>query len=97
VAAIDARKLGYVVRDLGAGRMQKEDEVDPTAGIVLNKKPGDAVQPGDLLAQIYTQKSARLPVFQTAVRDAFHFTVDPPAPRPLLLDRYTKQGWQYNT
>ena len=38
---------------LGAGRAKKEDDVDPKAGYVLLKKPGEAVEPGEPLAHIY--------------------------------------------
>ena len=38
---------------LGAGRESKEDTIDLSAGIVMNKKVGDRVSKGDLLATLY--------------------------------------------
>lgn len=39
---------------LGAGRRTKEDAIDHAVGIVLNKKDGDKVQMGDVLAYVHT-------------------------------------------
>src|SRR5690606_36316249 len=47
VAALDALALGRLAVRLGAGRLRKEDPVDPLAGLILQRKPGDAVAPGD--------------------------------------------------
>ena len=41
---------------LGAGRATKEDVIDYTAGLVLNKKVGDKVSKGELLITAYTNK-----------------------------------------
>jgi thymidine phosphorylase len=38
---------------LGAGRLKKENTVDHTAGITINKKPGDFVKSGETLVKIH--------------------------------------------
>src|SRR5690606_33168660 len=88
VAALDTHALGRLAVRLGAGRLRKEDAVDPTAGLVLHRKPGDPVAPGDLLARLHTRRLGELPAFEQAVREAYAFADAPPAPGPLLLDRY---------
>jgi pyrimidine-nucleoside phosphorylase len=93
VEAIDALALGRTVVRLGAGRTRKEDPVDPTAGLVLCKKPGDAVRGGDVLARLYTRKTEDRPAFVEAVRRAFRVAPTPPARSPLLLGRYARSGW----
>ncbi|MEO6593231.1 MAG: thymidine phosphorylase [Planctomycetota bacterium] len=66
VVAVEARRpgfvidvnplpLGQVVVDLGGGRRQPSDLVDPLVGIVLKKVLGDAVQPGDVLAFVHAR------------------------------------------
>lgn len=51
---MDTEKIGKVSVRLGAGRLQKEDKIDYTAGIVLNKKIGDYVHQGEVLATLFT-------------------------------------------
>lgn len=53
---INAEEIGKVACVLGAGRIKKEDEIDNTAGIILNKKENDYVQKGEILAYIHTNK-----------------------------------------
>ncbi len=91
VADIDALAIGWAAVRLGAGRAKKEDAVDPTAGFVLLKKTGEPVVPGEPIAHIFARDASR--VDEAAVRDAFRFTDDRPAPRSLLLDRYDGTGW----
>lgn len=50
----DAEKYGIASCILGAGRLKKEDKVDPAAGIVLYKKCGDEVDIGDVIAVLYS-------------------------------------------
>ena len=40
--------------ELGAGRATKESKIDLAVGIVLNKKRGDKVNKGDVLAYIHS-------------------------------------------
>ena len=42
--------------ELGAGRATKESEIDLAVGIVLNKKRGDAVKEGDIIAYVHSNK-----------------------------------------
>lgn len=52
VEVIDAENIGVAASILGAGRQTKEDEIDLAVGIVLEKKVGDYVQKGDVIAKI---------------------------------------------
>lgn len=56
IEEIDAQEIGKLASYLGAGRIKKEDQIDYTAGIVLNKKVGDSVKVNEKLATIYTNK-----------------------------------------
>ena len=44
---------------LGAGRETKDDILDLSAGIVLEKKVGDYVKEGDILAYMYLNKEEK--------------------------------------
>lgn len=52
VEIIDAENIGVAASILGAGRQTKEDEIDLAVGVVLEKKVGDYVNKGDVLAKI---------------------------------------------
>lgn len=54
IKELHALELGNLAMRLGAGRKTKEDVIDPAVGIVLQKKDGDHVQQGDILAYVHT-------------------------------------------
>ena len=53
VAAIDALEVGLSALELGAGRMRKEDRIDPAAGLVIEAPVGAAVRAGETLATVH--------------------------------------------
>lgn len=53
VKELDAKNVGEISMNLGAGRMKKEDTIDLSVGIVLKKKVGDKVENGEVLAYIH--------------------------------------------
>ena len=56
ITKIDAYKVGRLSMLLGGGRENKEDVIDYSAGIILNKNINDYVNKGDILFTIYTNK-----------------------------------------
>ncbi|MBP3766129.1 MAG: thymidine phosphorylase [Bacilli bacterium] len=54
--SINTLKLGELARNLGAGRLSKEDEIDYGVGFVINKKVGDLILPGEELLKVYYNK-----------------------------------------
>jgi len=53
---IDAYKLGLLSMSLGAGRKNKEDKIDYTAGIVIHKNINDYINKDDIIMTLYTSK-----------------------------------------
>ena len=53
VEKLDAGKIGKAGLGLGMGRMNKEDSIDPRVGMIFNKKVGDEVKVGDVLAYVH--------------------------------------------
>ena len=53
VSGIKAMEIGLSAMNLGAGRKSKEDSLDYSAGISLNKIKGDKVETGDSLAVLH--------------------------------------------
>lgn len=52
ISKIDALGIGKLARKLGAGRLNKDDQIDLTVGIILKHKVGEYVQKGEPLAEI---------------------------------------------
>ena len=59
VKQIKAEEIGKLSVYLGGGRMQKEDKIDPAVGIVLNKKVGDKVNKGNIVAYIHANNKEK--------------------------------------
>ena len=53
VKEINAKALGIISMKLGGGRLVKDDIIDHSVGIVLNKKVGDKCDRGDVLAYLH--------------------------------------------
>jgi len=53
---IDADKLGVLSMHLGAGRQNKEDKIDYSAGIVVHKNINDYINDGEVIMTLYTNK-----------------------------------------
>ena len=58
IKEINAYDIGILARNLGAGRLSKEDEIDHSVGIVLEKSVGDKVNIGDILCKLYVNKKS---------------------------------------
>lgn len=59
VKRLKAEEIGKLSVYLGGGRIQKEDKIDPTVGIVLNKKVGDKVKKGEIVAYIHANNKEK--------------------------------------
>ena len=53
VKELNAEEIGKISVFLGGGRIRKEDKIDSSVGIILNKKIGDNVTPKDIVAYIH--------------------------------------------
>ncbi len=84
---LDARAVGVAVWRLGAGRSRKEDPVSPTAGAVCLHKPGDEVEAGQPVLVLHCDDPVRLEGAVAALDGALEIGPEPPAPRPLVIDR----------
>lgn len=60
VAKIHTEEIGRISLLLGGGRETKESAIDLTVGLVLNKKRGDKVRKGDVLATIHANDKEKL-------------------------------------
>lgn len=77
ISKIHAEEVGLIAMELGAGRVTKESKIDLSVGIVLNKKRGDKVNKGEILAYIHAndmkkgEKASKKLINAIEIQDSF--------------------------
>ena len=87
VVDVDPLALGHVVVDLGGGRKQPADDVDPHVGVVLCKTQGDQVKAGDVLALVHGRTDVAARAAAQDVLTAMPIGAEPVARRVLIKQR----------
>ena len=92
VAEMDTMALGLAAQAMGAGRVQKTDELDYSVGFVLHTRIGDCLQPDTPLCTLFARSEEDADKAESTIRGAITFSDDPvPAP-PLCYAIVTKDG-----
>lgn len=86
VESLDALSIGTASQHIGAGRLKKDDVIDLSAGIVLEKKCGEHACEGDVLARLYGKDEERLEKAREEVLGAYGFAESRPEDRTLIKD-----------
>lgn len=73
ITQIDAELIGKVSLELGAGRIKKEDDIDPYAGVVLHKVVGDIVEPNDVVLTLYSKDKYSIREATELLEDAIKY------------------------
>ncbi|TYP92616.1 thymidine phosphorylase [Fodinibius salinus] len=94
LSAIDAYKIGMASLELGAGRKVKEDDIDPTAGIVLKHKVGAKIKKDETLAVGYTNNKESKETVTDMLAEAFTLSDDKPDQPPMITHRVDSKGIQ---
>ncbi len=84
ISFMDAEKIGVASLLLGAGRNTKEDVLDFSAGIILNKKTGDKVNTGDVIATLFANDNSKFAVATEKFKEALVFSGDSVKKQPLI-------------
>lgn len=69
IQEINAESVGKLACSLGAGRLRKEDKIDNSVGIILNKKVSQKVRKGDILAYIHANSQEKLHKVEKRLQD----------------------------
>ena len=94
---VTAKESGYVHRILaedigiacmtpGGGRETKESAIDLSVGIILEKKNGDAVSDGEVLATIYGNDDAKMQAAYEKIAHAYEIAKEPAAFVPVVRE-----------
>lgn len=92
IIAMDTEGLGTTSTMLGAGRETIDDTIDFSAGIILEKKVGDFVKCGDLLATLFTNNSERLQIAEEKFIKSIIFGDKEPDKQPLIFARIERNN-----
>ena len=88
IKALEAKALGIVAMKLGGGRMTKDEDIDHSVGLILNKKIGDYVKTGEPLLQIHANQK----VSDELIDELYHAyqIVDEKVVQPVLIEEILK-------
>ena len=93
VKSIDSLKIGLTGVLIGAGRKSVSESVDFSAGVLLKKKTGMAVNKGDVLAEVYTDRDEEILHNATKqVLEAYSFSDECVELPQLITNFVTKNG-----
>jgi pyrimidine-nucleoside phosphorylase len=92
VESIDALEVGLSAVELGAGRMRKEDRVDPAAGLVIEAPVGGRVKAGDPLVTVHARSKELVEHVTSRLQKAWHLTDREARRPPHVLARVDKNG-----
>ena len=94
ILGLDSARLGKAAILLGAGRAQKNDVIDLTAGIRLHRRCGDFVRVGELLATLYYKDGLDPTPARRRVADAIALGAAMKKREPLIAGILDEMGWQ---
>ncbi len=84
--SIDVLELGIIARDLGAGRVRKEDDIDYSVGLVMYKRVGDRIKKGEKVADIHASSAASAEEASVRLLKSFEIKQSEVRIQPLILD-----------
>ena len=86
VHRILAEDSGIACMTLGGGRETKESAIDLSVGIILEKKNGNAVSAGEVLATIYGNDDAKMQAAYEKIAHAYEIAKEPAAFVPVVRE-----------
>jgi pyrimidine-nucleoside phosphorylase len=85
LSRVDAWRIGLAGVDLGVGRNRTEDRVSPDVGLIFERRLGDHVESGGLVATLYGATEAGLASALSLAKEALEVSSSPqPAPRLII-------------
>lgn len=86
ICEINARRVGEISVELGAGRIKKGDAIDHSVGIIVHKKVGDRVKKDDSLFTIHATSKDDASRASSELLTATRLQNSPCEPLPLFYD-----------
>ena len=93
IEGLDARSFGDAACILGAGRVSTDTIIDPSVGIELLKKVGQAVQPNEAIVRIHYQGADALEAAESRLEKAIKLSSKKPVLSSLIIDRIGHENY----
>jgi pyrimidine-nucleoside phosphorylase len=74
IKEINTYSIGMAALELGAGRLKKEDIIDPVAGIIFNVKIGDKIKKGDRIATVHSNSKLKSEIAVNKIVDSITYS-----------------------
>ncbi|MBU4445605.1 thymidine phosphorylase [bacterium] len=88
VKEIDSYTIGMTALSLGSGRKNLQDLIKPEVGIMIEKKIGDSVEKGEILALIHAPDKNAWQKAEQQLLKAFRISENKVAPPPLFYETF---------
>lgn len=86
ISQIDARTVGEISVELGAGRVRKEDSIDHAVGIIVERKIADKIEKGETLAYIHANDEEKGKEAARKLKETYKITNQEVEPEKYILD-----------
>ncbi|MEM9777432.1 MAG: thymidine phosphorylase [Chloroflexota bacterium] len=82
IRSMNTEQLGYAVVNLGGGRVQKTDVIDPAVGFVMPVRVGDSINAGDSIATVHAKDEESFEEAKQAILRSVKIGAEPVEPLP---------------
>ena len=84
ISGMTTSLIGYAAQSLGAGRIRKEDKIDPAAGLVMKKRIGDFIEKGESWCTLHVNPQSDVEGARKLMEQAIEISDEKPEERPLI-------------
>ncbi len=92
LAHVNGTALGLAAQRMGAGRIEKDDVIDPAVGFVMEKRIGDYIGKGDVICTLHANSEQSAKDTEERILAALTLSPDPAPKATLLYALVTSQG-----
>ena len=78
VSEMNTYQIGMASLELGAGRMTKDDKIDPKAGIIFYKKIGDYAKTDEVICELNSDSKTKIKFSERMILESIKFSIAKP-------------------
>jgi len=87
ISDMDTYGIGMAALHAGAGRLKKEDSIDPSAGIIFYKKTGQFIRKGEQICEVFSGSMQLAEKAAVMIIESISFSASDPEPGDIILSR----------